>query len=446
VSLYSLLWADGVALPCHEKNDRVAAFGPAVNAYLPPSARRRFRIAGLIAAIVCVLAIAAGAFVVSYTGVRDMALTAGVSAHYARFYPWIFDAVFVVAAVAALSLRGALRAYAWLAILVILGAVATANAIHAMSIVLPKRPTEATVAAAPWAVLLIGFTLLYAMARQGLLPTRRAAAAASPTSNGHAENGGPATQVPLSALLADKPATRPEQAQAALTARAATATATRPGPPAKTEPVPPKTEPVTAKTEPTAPKTEPIAKAESLVTTTRPATPKAEPVPVKTEPVTTEPATVAKAEPVAAEPVTTEPVAAEPATADPVSDEPGAAGPVTTEPATVARPEPVSTELTSAGPTSGETEPVTPVLPADPEPAASPAAAYPARTQQFAVRHPPAIARPPTEPGRPFAGPELPAWQPVERDDPSDADAEPVEPTMHFNRLRSGPTPPDEDS
>jgi len=45
---------------------------------------------------------------------------------------------------------------------------------------------------------------------------------------------------------------------------------------------------------------------------------------------------------------------------------------------------------------------------------------------------------------QPFTEPEPPVWQPAERDDPSDADAEPVEPAAHFNRLRSSPTPPDE--
>lgn len=437
MSLYSLLWADGVALPCHEKNDRVAAFGSTVNAYLSPSTRRGFRTAALIAAVICVLAIAAGAFIVSYTGVRDMALTAGVTAHYARFYPWIFDAVFVVAAVAALSLRGALRAYAWLAILVILGAVATADAIHAMSIVLPKRPTEATVAAAPWAVLLIGFTLLYAMAREAL-PTRRAAAAAGSTSNGQPENGGQAAHVPLSVLLGDKPVSRPERAQAALTARAATATVTKPYPPAKTDPAPLKTEPVPVKTEPIAAKTEPASpKAEPTVSKTEPDTAKSEPLATKTEPIApkteqaapkTEPATP-KTELITPK---TEPVTSK---AEAISTKPAATEPVTTEPA--------SAGPASAGLVSGETESI--AQPPVPEPAASPADPYPARAQQFATRNPPMVARPFTEPGRLFTEPELPARRSAERDDPSDADAEPVEPATHFNRLRSGPTPPDED-
>jgi hypothetical protein len=374
-------------LACDEKNDRVAAFGSAVNAYLPPSTRRRFRIAGLIAAVVCVLAIAAGAFAVSYPGVRDMALTAGVAAHYARFYPWIFDAVFVVAAVAALSLRGALRAYAWLAILVILGAVAAADAIHAMSVVLPKRPTEATVAAAPWAVLLIGFTLLYAMSRRG--------AAISPTPNGGPDDSGQPTHVPLSALLADKPATRPERA---LTAQAATATVTKPHPPARTEPL-------TTKPEPAAPKKELAApKAESAISTAESIPPKTEPVTTMTEPAAPETELVAtKAEPLITK---TGPTASR------------------TEPATL-KTDPVSTKPATAEPVASPADP----YPADP---------YPAGTQPFAAQHPPIAIRPFTEPG-------FPARQPAERDDPSDADAEPMEPAAHFNRLRSSPMPPGED-
>jgi Protein of unknown function (DUF2637) len=214
-----------------------------VNVYRPPSTRRGFRLAALVAAVICVLAIAAGAFVLSYTGARDLALTAGVTTDLARVYPWIFDAVLVVAAMAALSLRGAMRGYAWLVILIIIGAIASADVIHATATSLPKHPTEATIAAAPWAVLLLGFTLLYAMVRQ-VLPSRKAAAAAAAA---YAANGSSAaeqtlpvrTPVPLSELLGDRAGTRPERAEAAQAARAtATAVKTKPAKtkPAKTEP------------------------------------------------------------------------------------------------------------------------------------------------------------------------------------------------------------------
>ena len=183
-------------------------------------ARRGFRLAALIAAAICVLVLAAGAFVLSYPGVRDTALTAGVSAHLARFYPALFDAVFVVGCAAAVTLRGARRGYAWLTSLVVAGAVAAADAVHAMSVAVPKRPLEGTVAVVPWAVLLIGLTLLYAMARQAL-PGRRAAVAEPASVNANAaavERPDPPTAprerapgpaaVPLSTLLAD-PGDRP---------------------------------------------------------------------------------------------------------------------------------------------------------------------------------------------------------------------------------------------
>ena len=183
-----------------------------VNGNTPASTRRGFRLAALTAAVICVLALAAAAFVLSYPGARDTARIAGVTPHLARIYPVIFDAVLVVACAAAVTLRGVLRACAWLAILVVIGTVAAADAVHAMSVALPKRPIEATVAIVPWAVLLIGFTLLYAMAWQAW-PGRRTAAARA-AANGRASaadqpgtTAKPAgTSVPLSSLLADKPA------------------------------------------------------------------------------------------------------------------------------------------------------------------------------------------------------------------------------------------------
>jgi Protein of unknown function (DUF2637) len=222
-----------------------------VNGYRPVLARRGFRLAALIAAAICVLVLAAGAFVLSYPGVRDTALAAGVSAHLARFYPGLFDAVFVVGCAAAVTLRGARRGYAWLTSLVVAGAVAAADAVHAMSVTVPKRPLEGTVAVVPWAVLLIGLTLLYAMARQAL-PGRRTAVAEPASVNANAaaierpdppaaprERAPAPAAVPLSTLLADpadsaSPAKTPvtagatdsaHQAKTPVTAGARTATA-----------------------------------------------------------------------------------------------------------------------------------------------------------------------------------------------------------------------------
>ena len=96
----------------------------------------------------------------------------------ARIYPAIFDAMLVIAAAAVLSLRGAgvlIRLYAWLSLLVLLAAAAAADAAHAIGTKLPHRAAAATAAVIPWALALLGFSLLLAMLRHARL--RRAAAA-----------------------------------------------------------------------------------------------------------------------------------------------------------------------------------------------------------------------------------------------------------------------------
>src|SRR5579875_1081417 len=182
---------------------------PLVNGSWSTPTRRRLRLVALIVATIGVLALAAAAFVLSYPGARDTALTAGVSKDLARIYPGVFDAVLVIACAGALSLRGVRRAYAWLVILVLTAAIAAADATHAMAVTLPKRPMEATVAVVPWAVLLIGFTLLYAIARQAR-PTRTpplapaaAEASATPLPAPPAPGNGtpPGQTVPLNELL-----------------------------------------------------------------------------------------------------------------------------------------------------------------------------------------------------------------------------------------------------
>jgi hypothetical protein len=196
---------------------------PPVNGNRPVPSRRGLRLAALIAAGICVLAIAAGAFAFSYPGVRDTALTAGVSPRLARFYPLLFDAVLIVACAAAVTLRGVLRAYAWLAVLVIIGAIATADTVHALSITVPKRPLQVTIAIAPWVVLLTGLSLLDAMIRR--TPSRKPGVAGPVSANGRApvagspdptaEQPADAVVVPLSALLHDSPTAPASQTQAA---------------------------------------------------------------------------------------------------------------------------------------------------------------------------------------------------------------------------------------
>ena len=108
------------------------------------------------------LALAAAAFALSYAGVRDIARAAGIPAGLARFYPALPDAVLVVACVAALALRGArwwARWLVWLSIIALAALVGAADAVHAMTINLPRRPAEAAVAVLPWVLLLLGFRL-----------------------------------------------------------------------------------------------------------------------------------------------------------------------------------------------------------------------------------------------------------------------------------------------
>jgi hypothetical protein len=175
--------------------------------------RRGFRLTAVIAAGVCVLAIAAGAIALSYSDVRELALTAGLSLRLARFYPLLFDAVLIVACAAAVTLRGVLRGFAWLAVVVIIGALAAADTVHAMSITVPTRPLDATIAIAPWVVLLTGLTLLDAMMRR--TPGRRTEAVGPSSANGWAPPAGSpesvarqpagAAVVSLSALFRDSP-------------------------------------------------------------------------------------------------------------------------------------------------------------------------------------------------------------------------------------------------
>jgi uncharacterized protein DUF2637 len=147
----------------------------------PADNHRGLRLLALTAVVTGLLLLAAAAFVLSYAGIHEVALSAGVSRHWARLYPLIFDAMLVIAGAAVLSLRGAglpSRCYAWVSMLALLAAAAGADTVHATDITLPPRPTAAAAAIIPWAVLLIGFGLLLCMLRQARL--RRAAAAAAP--------------------------------------------------------------------------------------------------------------------------------------------------------------------------------------------------------------------------------------------------------------------------
>jgi hypothetical protein len=147
----------------------------------PRDSHRGLRLLGLVAVAAGVLLLMAAAFVLSYTGIHAIALSAGIRPRFARIYPLMFDAMLVVACAAVLALRGAglpSRCYAWLTMLVLLGAAAGADAVHATSTKLPHKPTAAAAAIIPWALVLLGFGLLLSLLRHARL--RRAMLAAAP--------------------------------------------------------------------------------------------------------------------------------------------------------------------------------------------------------------------------------------------------------------------------
>jgi hypothetical protein len=116
-----------------------------------------------------VIAVAAATFVFSYDGVHAIALLGGVSTQLARYYPGLFDAVLVIACVAAVMLRDGpwwARLWAWAVLIVVLAAIGATDVLHAMNYTLRHRPTEGIVAAAPVVAVLLAFSLLLTLLRQ----------------------------------------------------------------------------------------------------------------------------------------------------------------------------------------------------------------------------------------------------------------------------------------
>lgn len=139
-----------------------------MNVHLPAPRRRWAARLVNVAVVVVVLALAAATFVLSYTGVHVIALQAGVSPRLARVYPATFDAVLVIACVAAVMPRDArwwARSYAWLVIVIVVGVAGAADAAHAMNVALQHRTMEGVVAATPWVLALLGFSLMLTMLR-----------------------------------------------------------------------------------------------------------------------------------------------------------------------------------------------------------------------------------------------------------------------------------------
>jgi hypothetical protein len=428
----------------------------------PQNAPRRnwlHRLAISVVAVV-VLAVAAGTFFLSYPGVHAIARQGGVSGQLARFYPALFDAVLVIACVAAVMLRDArwwARCWAWLVAIVVLGAIGAADVLHAMSYGLRQRPTEGVVAAAPVAAVLLAFSLFLTMLRQ----SRPQPPAQSPA--GDLASGGTGAPMMYSSVevvpgLAAGAGTRPPAPPIALPAAAAEA-------PDAPDALAPDTQPL--KTVPTqeipvvaANRSDdgPDARA-AAVTEAAPADPAAptdptdltavtdlaDKAPDPAHPASEENEAVEPQAPTAAEPAAT-PEAATPEAATEVTPEPSADTPETPE--TLATPGQTAAEEPDAAPDEPEPAEATRPTPQGIRYASSAAAEQfgdedweaevdPALAGQVypVLTSDPDIEVPPHQPGQ---------SQDLEDDAPPFATA-PFASVPRLNRVRVTPTPPTDD-
>ena len=202
-----------------------SAGSSALGAAPAAESHRVLRMLALVAVSLGVVVLAAAAFVLSYHGIRAIALEAGVSPDLARIYPPMFDVILVVAGAAVLSLRGAgwiVQAFAWLSLLVLLAAAAAASTLYATNTHLPHKTAAAIAAILPWALALLGFFLLLAMLRHARLrraQSRRATSAAAvaqeqdtipgavPSALGGADDNWPAGEYPDGGAGSDGPTT-----------------------------------------------------------------------------------------------------------------------------------------------------------------------------------------------------------------------------------------------
>ena len=175
---------------------------PVTRGARPGDPHLRLRLAALIAVIAGVILVAAAAFMLSYAGIHQIALQAGVSTTLARLYPLMFDAMLVVTCAAVLALRNAgwgTTFYVWACLLLVLAAVAVGDALHATGVQLTGQAARAAIAVIPWVLLLMGFGIWLAMLRQWRR-ARAAAASAAETANaagsGQAGRERPAIEAP----------------------------------------------------------------------------------------------------------------------------------------------------------------------------------------------------------------------------------------------------------
>jgi len=155
----------------------------ATSEHRPAGTDGTFRAIGLAAVCIGVAALAAATFVLSYQGIRAVALQAGIEPRYARGYPLLIDAMLVIALAAVLALRGAgvpSRMLSWLTLLIVLGAAAGADTLHATGRTLPHNTAVITAAVLPWALVFVAFVLLLAMLRHARLRRHAKAAMIQP--------------------------------------------------------------------------------------------------------------------------------------------------------------------------------------------------------------------------------------------------------------------------
>jgi Protein of unknown function (DUF2637) len=144
----------------------------------------RLQLTAVVTVMAGVVLLAVSAFLLSYAGIHEIAVSAGVSPGLAGLYPLIFDATLMAACVATLALRGAawwMRGFAAVSIMILLTLVAVVEAVHAAGVSLPQRPMAAALAAVPWALFLLGFGLGLSMLRH----QRTVGAVARPGDPGH---------------------------------------------------------------------------------------------------------------------------------------------------------------------------------------------------------------------------------------------------------------------
>ena len=141
---------------------------PVVRGAQPGDSQLRLRLIALTAVVIGVMLVALAAFLFSYTGIRQIALQAGVSPGLARLYPLMFDAMLIVTCSAVLATRTAgwgTKSYVWVCLLLVVAAVAVGDALYATGVHLTGQAARATIAVVPWVLLLMGFGIWLVMLR-----------------------------------------------------------------------------------------------------------------------------------------------------------------------------------------------------------------------------------------------------------------------------------------